>query len=139
MGKSVTTFLSILSIILITLLIALNGFADESKNPVEVEKDKVYYGSCNPDSINSPCEIELARVLENIPEYQKIRDEKIGADDAHYWVLWKKINHKLNKGYRILSRKYAYDSIGELGYIHNYPDPVPNKTNELIKIITNKR
>jgi hypothetical protein len=139
MGKKNNYYLPIITIIISLLCIPLICSAEDSDNQVEIDNDLVYYGKNKASSIKSPCEIELSTVLETIPEYRKLQDENINTKDARYWVLWKRINAKLNSGYSMLARKYSYDSIGELGYIHNYPDPIPNKTSELINIISNKK
>lgn len=139
MGMKRKYYLPIITVIISLLCIPLICSAEDTDSQVEVDKDQVYYGKYKADTIKSPCEIELNTVLETIPEYRKLQDENINTKDARYWVLWKRINAKLNNGYSVLARKYSYDSIGELGYIHNYPDPIPNKTSELINIISNKK
>jgi len=96
-----------------------------------IDRSKVYLG--NPESFNSPAEINASEVFEAIPEYRQIRQEKISPDDARYWLLMNKANKRFYRALKTVSKTCGYDLIAEIGTIGVYRGKnVPDVTGDVI-------
>ncbi|MFH1421862.1 MAG: hypothetical protein ABIH42_04005, partial [Planctomycetota bacterium] len=64
-----------------------------------------------------PAYLILYKVFEEIPEDQRIINEKLTCSDALYWVLLKKANETFKNAVKSVAKEYKYDLIGEYGAI----------------------
>ena len=112
--------------ILVSALMALTVSAQAG-----IDRSRVYYG--NPDSFSSPGEIVMSAVFAAIPEYQKIKEEKIPKRDARWWLLMSQANARFQKALKSTSEKYGYDLIAECGCVGTFKGkPVPDITGEVM-------
>jgi len=112
----------------LSLFAVLVAFAVAS---AAIDPSAVYLGS--PESFNSPAEIRASEVFEAIPEYRRIRQEKIKPNDARYWLLMNRANRRFRKALKVVANTCGYDLIVEAGTMGAYKGKsIPDITGDVI-------
>ncbi len=115
--------------VIVLLLPALLVTGIAVAKDVDVDESQVYYG--NPARFKMAGEISCDSVFHEIPEYKKIRDEKL-REGVRYEFLLRRANQKFHRALKSVHRADGYDLIAELGAIRIKGKTVPDITSKVI-------
>lgn len=79
------------------------------------DSQQVYAGSL--DRFERPGEVDMAAVIAQSPEYERIQEKKIKRGTGEYWILLEKASQRALRAVTVFAKNSDYDLITANGYL----------------------
>ncbi|MEM8885324.1 MAG: hypothetical protein AAGD14_14745 [Planctomycetota bacterium] len=126
------------ALVLCATVLGERAVAAEPKHDFEVvDRAQLYYGKKKHPKTPAVCVADS--VWAEIPEYKKILEEELDADDPRYHLLLKRATKRFQRALKKLAGRDGYDVIGEVGAIKavgKKKKKIPTVTQGLIELVT---
>lgn len=124
--------------------IALSGAFAPDISAYSVPKEqqdpkKVYLGSLN--SFESPCEVDLSAVVQESPEFQRIRKRDIKRGTGEYWILMEKASQRSLRAVASYAKDAGHDLVAGIGYLGSLDPAIvaEDVTEKVIEVVTDAK
>ena len=114
-----------------TPLAAADGEEAKKEPKPIVDQTQVYFGKTN--GCKAPAVVDVDRVFGAIPEYKRIKDEKLTEKDAEYTILLVRANRKFHAAVEAAATDGSYDLVANLGAVTWEGHVIPEITDQAIQ------